>query len=325
MRPVLYLPNPHSDTWLGLRPRTWAWIGGGVGVSLAALAVFGSDRKKHTPPVGGINGWLGPADSGQDAAPGPEPGEGKPPRWPMWGPVHTVQGEISLHGWYSDVLTSPNDNWPCGATSLGDSLAKQDKHGSNFDCKDLSGIGDPEAVPFRMHLGPVDGAQIVRAVVTVSDKDGVTNATRWRTKKNSNARKNGNLDVNEYWFEGPRDETCYAEVLARRVDGASIGPYLTRRPTSCTPYTIPQPYHLYRAQRETAPKGWVGQVREWFAKVADGTPYPNRDAIPGGTYVAQYDLSMGVDGQGVYIDGLVAPSLPDLDLRVTVQWATRPG
>lgn len=253
-------------------------------------------------------------------------GEGSPPRWPLWGPVHTVQDTVAAPGWYSDVLTSPNDDYPCGADSFSDSLAKQDKHGQYFDCHDITGLGNPQPMPFRIRLGKLDEPRIVRAVVTIVDVEGVTNATRWRTNKETNGRKNGNLDVNEYWFEGSRDETCYTEELARSFNGPTEGPYSVRRPKPCSPKTIPQPYHLYRAQRETAPKGWVGQTREWFAKIAEGTPYPTRSAIPEGDgYVAQYDLSLGADAQGVYVDGVVQPSLPPLVLRVTVEWATRPG
>jgi len=253
--------------------------------------------------------------------------EESPPRWPLWGPVHTVQDIVEAPGWYSDVLTSPNDSYPCGADSYAESKNRGDSHGQYWDCHDVSGLGNPQPMPFRIRLGQIEGSKIVRALVTVVDVDGVTNATRWRTNKKTSGRKNGNLDVNEYWFEGSRDEACYSEVLARSFNGPTEGPYSVRRTEPCSPKTKPQPYHLYKAQREVTPKGWVGSTtREWFSKIAEGTPYPTRTAIPaGGSYVALYDLSLGADAQGVYIDGVVEPSLPPMVLRVTVEWATRAG
>jgi hypothetical protein len=296
--------------------RTIAIAGAVAGVGIATYVILRPGKKKGLGPM--VDGFAGVGGTGQD-------GE-NPPRWPLWGPVHTVQDELVAPGWYADVLTGSNDNFACNATSLSDALAKGDKHGSYFDCKDLTGKGDPQPLTFRIRLGPLDEPRIVRAEVTIVDVDGVTNATRWRTNKKTSGRKNGNLDVNEYWFEGPRDETCYREVLARRFDGIEEGPYLVRRRDPCSPKTNPQPYHLYRAQREVTLKGWFGTTREWFAKIANGTPYPIRSAIPNGkNYVAQYDLSLGVDAQGVFVDGVVAASLPSMPLRVTIQWATRPG
>lgn len=250
-----------------------------------------------------------------------------PPRWPLWGPVHIVQDVIDAPGWYSDVIMKPGDDFPCSASTLGQSADRGEWHGNKWDCNlNLFAKGDPHPLPFRIRLGVIEGQRIVRAVVTIVDVEGVTNATRWRTSKKSSSRKNGDLDVNEYWFDGPRDETCYTEVLARSFNGTTEGPYLVRRSDPCSPKTKPQPYHLYKAQREVAPKGWIGQIREWFAKIAQGTPYPTRNSIPiGGDYVALYDLSLGADAQGVYIDGVVEPSLPSMTLRVTVEWATRAG
>lgn len=238
-----------------------------------------------------------------------------------WSEERVVQADVRAPGWYHDVMTSGGDSGACGS-------ATPDVKGVTSYCP-RQAWADVVPKPFTLRLAPPPTSSVVlRCDVECVDVGNVTGRTKVRARKSSTGRKSGSLDVNEFDNIGSVGDTCYRERLARRldvVDGAVLlSPYLTRRPLDCEPATPMQLYTLYPAQRTTTPKGWIGKVVEWFAKVRVGSAYPLRSPVPPGpAYGSLYDLRLGCDGKGIYIAGTLAASVAAMQLRVTVRWVTR--
>lgn len=260
-----------------------------------------------------------------------------PPRGKVWSDVQTIAIDLIARGWYSDVLTpTAGSSMPCG---VADPTAISRKCGVTcFECDErkvpmriygtteMLGEATPRAMPWRVDLGALDNL-VVAADVRIVDRFGIVARTLPRTRKDTDGRKRGWLDVNEFTFSGPARETAFCERLARPFAASIAGPYLTRRRLPCSdlPATPLQTYTLYRAQRDTTANGPVSTTIEWFAKVRKDSPaYATRQAIgAGGSYHGLYNVRLEADNAGVYVAGEIAPSLAPQDLRVIVDWRTR--
>lgn len=256
-----------------------------------------------------------------------------PPRGRVWSEPTNVTAAVEARGWYMDVIsgTAQNDR-PCGfkggALTDPPGYLYDDCGGSCFRCKERNGEATPVPESFRVDFGKLDGPRIVAADVRIVDVEGIVARTEPRTRKDSSGRKRGWLDVNEYTLQGAARETVYCERLARKIDGATLGAYLTRRKLPCIdlPATPVQPYTLYRALRDTTKDLATWETWEWFAKVKNDAPADaTRSPIGGkGSYRGLYDLRLEVDETGVFVAGRVAPSLAPQQLRVEIAWRTRP-
>lgn len=255
-----------------------------------------------------------------------------PPRGRVWSESTTTIATVNAPGWYRDVLTQ--EGHLCGTSSSGglgdlDELraAAEDIGFDKWRCRERNGEATPKPMSFRVDFGKLPTPRVVAVDVRIVDTEAIVERTRVRTQKTTSGRRRGILDVNEYELEGPARETVYCERLARRIAGASLGPYLTRRKLPCSdlPPTPAQQYTLYRAQRETSLNGLTARTWEWFAKVRGGAhAYAARSSIgAGGSYRGLYDLRIDVDGAGVYLAGSIAPSVAPQRLRIEATWRTR--
>lgn len=275
------------------------------------------------------------ASSSSSAPPKPElPPVDDPDRSPLWGSEHAATMEVTTRGWYHDVWTSSGDEPVCGAVSIADVAKVSEKCGITcFLCDEREGEATPLPKPFLLRLGKPQGSFIYSVDVRVEDIEGVIAREQIRTVKNTSGRKSGRLDVNEVELIGPARVTSFCERLARAfpyVNGNwTQGEYLTRRRIDCgTELTPAQAYTLYRAQRNTTPDHLVAGVKtlEWFAKVRAGQAYALRSSIgAGSSYRGLYDLRLGLDDNGVYVAGTVAPSLASQKLHIQAVWRTRPA